>query len=99
MGGQPANNFQVMQGKFRNDEMVSGWTEELIEKLASDIEEAAEKAVLESGVFHLAVSGGASPLRFSQTGFAPFCVSMERHSRLDGGRTLRAFNRIRVELS
>lgn len=59
--GRP-NNFQVMQGKFRSDEMVSGWTEELIEKLASDIEEAAEKAVLESGVFHLAVSGGASPL-------------------------------------
>ncbi|XP_072308603.1 GDH/6PGL endoplasmic bifunctional protein [Eucyclogobius newberryi] len=62
MGGQTANNFQVMQGKFRNDEMVSGWTEKLIEKLASDIEEAAEKATREGGVFHLAVSGGASPL-------------------------------------
>uniref|UniRef100_A0A8C6T1E4 Hexose-6-phosphate dehydrogenase (glucose 1-dehydrogenase) n=1 Tax=Neogobius melanostomus TaxID=47308 RepID=A0A8C6T1E4_9GOBI len=62
MGGQNVNNFQVMQGKFRSDEMVSGWTEELIEKLASDIEEVAEKAILESGVFHLAVSGGASPL-------------------------------------
>ncbi|XP_055016044.1 GDH/6PGL endoplasmic bifunctional protein [Boleophthalmus pectinirostris] len=61
-GGQTANTVQIMQGKFRNDEMVSGWTEELIEKLASDIEEAAEKAILESGVFHLAVSGGASPL-------------------------------------
>lgn len=62
MGGHNANNFQVMHGKFRNNEMVSGWTEELIEKLASDIEEAAEKAILESGVFHLALSGGASPL-------------------------------------
>ncbi|CAL9704862.1 unnamed protein product [Knipowitschia caucasica] len=62
MSGQNPNNFQVMQGKFRNDEMVSGWTEGLIEKLASDIEEAAEKAILESGVFHLALSGGASPL-------------------------------------
>lgn len=61
-GGQNANNFQVMQGKFRNNEMISGWTVELIEKLASDIEEAAEKAILESGVFHLALSGGASPL-------------------------------------
>lgn len=62
MGGHNANNFQVMRGKFRNNEMVSGWTEELIEKLASDMEEAAEKAILESGVFHLALSGGASPL-------------------------------------
>lgn len=61
-GGQSGNHFQVMQGKFRGDEMVSGWTEELIEKLAADMEEAAEKAVLENGVFHLAVSGGASPL-------------------------------------
>ncbi|KAM7005695.1 GDH/6PGL endoplasmic bifunctional protein [Tautogolabrus adspersus] len=62
MGGTSANGFQVMQGKFRGTDMVSAWTEELVERLASDLQEAAEKAVLESGVFHLALSGGSSPL-------------------------------------
>lgn len=66
MGSQKTNTYQVMQGKFRNNEMVSGWTEELIEKLASDIEEAAETAIRENGVFHLAVSGGASPVALFQ---------------------------------
>lgn len=58
----PANSFQVMQGKFRSSDMVSAWTEELVERLATDIQEAAEKAVHESGVFHLALSGGSTPL-------------------------------------
>ncbi|KAM9859062.1 GDH/6PGL endoplasmic bifunctional protein [Aulostomus maculatus] len=62
MGGSSANGFQVMQGKYLNADMVSAWAEELVEKLAADIQEAAEAAVLEGGVFHLAVSGGATPL-------------------------------------
>lgn len=62
MGGTPANSFQVMQGKFRSADMVSAWTEELVERLAADIQEAAEEAVHESGVFHLALSGGSTPL-------------------------------------
>ncbi|XP_015237584.1 PREDICTED: GDH/6PGL endoplasmic bifunctional protein [Cyprinodon variegatus] len=61
-GGTSASNFQVMQGKFRSAEMVSAWTEELVERLAADMQEAAEKAVQENGVFHLALSGGSSPL-------------------------------------
>ncbi|MEQ2165140.1 hypothetical protein GOODEAATRI_013990, partial [Goodea atripinnis] len=62
MGGTSGNSFQVMQGKFRNAEMVSAWTEELVERLAADMQEAAEAAVQESGVFHLALSGGSTPI-------------------------------------
>ncbi|CAJ1050590.1 GDH/6PGL endoplasmic bifunctional protein [Xyrichtys novacula] len=62
LGGTSANGFQVMQGKFRSCEMVSAWAEELVEKLATDLQEAAEEAVREGGVFHLALSGGSSPL-------------------------------------
>ncbi|XP_026205136.1 GDH/6PGL endoplasmic bifunctional protein [Anabas testudineus] len=62
MGGTPANSFQVMQGKFRSSDMVSAWAEELVERLAADIQEAAEEAVHDSGVFHLALSGGSTPL-------------------------------------
>ncbi|XP_012728772.2 GDH/6PGL endoplasmic bifunctional protein [Fundulus heteroclitus] len=62
MGGTSADSFQVMQGKFRSAEMVSAWTEELVERLAADMQEAAEAAVRESGVFHLALSGGSTPI-------------------------------------
>ncbi|XP_061583305.1 GDH/6PGL endoplasmic bifunctional protein [Cololabis saira] len=62
MGGESANSFQVMQGKFRSADMVSAWTEELVETLARDMQEAAEAAVHEGGVFHLALSGGSTPL-------------------------------------
>ncbi|XP_035518650.1 GDH/6PGL endoplasmic bifunctional protein [Morone saxatilis] len=62
MGGTSANGFQVMQGKFRSAEMMSAWSEELVNRLAADIQEAAEAAVHKDGVFHLALSGGSSPL-------------------------------------
>lgn len=62
MGGKSTSGFQVIQGKFRGDDMVSAWAEELVERLATDIQEAAEAAVREGGVFHLALSGGSSPL-------------------------------------
>ncbi|XP_044203655.1 GDH/6PGL endoplasmic bifunctional protein [Thunnus albacares] len=62
MGGTSANGFQVMQGKYRSADMVSAWAEELVERLAADIQEAAEAAVREGGVFHLAFSGGSTPL-------------------------------------
>ncbi|KAF1391799.1 hypothetical protein PFLUV_G00045830 [Perca fluviatilis] len=62
MGDMSAKGFQVMQGKFRGADMVSAWTEELVERLAADIQEAAEAAVHEGGVFHLALSGGSTPL-------------------------------------
>ncbi|KAJ7998458.1 hypothetical protein DPEC_G00205150 [Dallia pectoralis] len=62
-GGQ---SFQVMQGKYRSADMVSAWSEELIVRLADDLQAAAEKAVMESGRFHLALSGGSSPLALFQ---------------------------------
>lgn len=62
MGGISASSFQVMQGKFRSDDMVSAWSEELVERLAADMQEAAEAAVREGGVFHLGLSGGSTPL-------------------------------------
>lgn len=62
MGGAAQNGFQVMQGKFRSNDMVSAWSEELVERLAADMQAAAEAAVSEGGVFHLALSGGSSPL-------------------------------------
>ncbi|XP_045932315.1 GDH/6PGL endoplasmic bifunctional protein [Micropterus dolomieu] len=62
MGGASAKDFQVMQGKFRSADMVSAWAEELVERLAADMQEAAEAAVREGGVFHLALSGGSTPL-------------------------------------
>ncbi|XP_055068231.1 GDH/6PGL endoplasmic bifunctional protein [Misgurnus anguillicaudatus] len=60
-------NFQVMQGKFRSSDMVSAWTEELVERLASDLLLAAEEAVREDGQFHLALSGGSSPVALLRT--------------------------------
>ncbi|XP_064160660.1 GDH/6PGL endoplasmic bifunctional protein isoform X2 [Anguilla rostrata] len=68
VGGGPgaAESFQVMQGKFRSSDMVSAWAEELINRLAADLEAAAEEAVREGGQFHLALSGGSSPLALFQ---------------------------------
>lgn len=62
MGGTSGGGYQAIHGKFCDTDMVSAWTEQLVEKLAADLQEAAEAAVLESGVFHLALSGGSSPL-------------------------------------
>ncbi|XP_028303669.1 GDH/6PGL endoplasmic bifunctional protein [Gouania willdenowi] len=62
MGSSSASGFKAMQGKFRSADMVSAWTEELVETLAVDLQAAAEAAVHEEGVFHLAVSGGSTPL-------------------------------------
>ncbi|XP_068171174.1 GDH/6PGL endoplasmic bifunctional protein [Antennarius striatus] len=62
VSGTSPNGFQVMQGKFRSDEMVSAWAEELVERLAVDLQEAAEAAVYKDGVFHMALSGGSTPL-------------------------------------
>ncbi|XP_026866703.1 GDH/6PGL endoplasmic bifunctional protein [Electrophorus electricus] len=55
-------NFQVMQGKYRSAEMVSAWAKELVVRLASDLQGAAEEALQNHGQFHLALSGGSSPI-------------------------------------
>lgn len=62
IGGTSPNSFQIMQGKFRGSDMVSAWAEELVERLAADMQEAAEAAIREGGVFHLALSGGSTPI-------------------------------------
>ncbi|XP_019716714.1 GDH/6PGL endoplasmic bifunctional protein [Hippocampus comes] len=62
LGVESARSFLVMQGKYRDAHMVSAWAEELVERLAADIQEAAEAAVLQGGVFHLALSGGSTPI-------------------------------------
>jgi len=61
-GAGATKSFQVTQGKFRYDDMVTAWGEDLLVRLASDLQAAAEAAVSEGGTFHLALSGGASPL-------------------------------------
>ncbi|XP_070965295.1 GDH/6PGL endoplasmic bifunctional protein [Oncorhynchus clarkii lewisi] len=66
IGGSGRESFQVMQGKYRSADMVSAWSEELIVRLAADLQVAAENAVREGGRFHLALSGGSSPLALFQ---------------------------------
>ncbi|KAJ8391956.1 hypothetical protein AAFF_G00084270 [Aldrovandia affinis] len=69
VGGRAAaasESFQVMQGTFRSSDMVSAWAEELLNRLAVDLQAAAEEAVREGGHFHLALSGGSSPLALFQ---------------------------------
>ncbi|KAK3574807.1 hypothetical protein QTP86_018391 [Hemibagrus guttatus] len=58
----PEENFQVMQGKFCNADMVSAWSKELVERIASDLHDMAEEMVQAEGQFHLALSGGSSPI-------------------------------------
>ncbi|XP_048879267.1 GDH/6PGL endoplasmic bifunctional protein [Brienomyrus brachyistius] len=65
-GSATAENFQVMRGKYRDSDMVSAWPEELIDRLAADLQAAAEEAVEGGGVFHLALSGGSSPVALFQ---------------------------------
>ncbi|XP_072464886.1 GDH/6PGL endoplasmic bifunctional protein [Notamacropus eugenii] len=64
--GPMPRDFSVLKAKFRQSPLVSAWPEELIARLASDIEVAAERAVRRSGEFHLALSGGASPVALFQ---------------------------------
>uniref|UniRef100_A0A8D2AVR1 GDH/6PGL endoplasmic bifunctional protein n=2 Tax=Sciurus vulgaris TaxID=55149 RepID=A0A8D2AVR1_SCIVU len=57
---QPSD-FQVLRTTYRESPLVSAWPEELISKLAEDIEATAVQAVRRFGEFHLALSGGSSP--------------------------------------
>ncbi|XP_019397185.1 PREDICTED: GDH/6PGL endoplasmic bifunctional protein isoform X2 [Crocodylus porosus] len=59
---QTPDDYQTIQTKFRNSSLVSAWPEELVSQLASDLEAVAARAVARSGKFHLAVSGGSSPV-------------------------------------
>ncbi|XP_047409551.1 GDH/6PGL endoplasmic bifunctional protein isoform X3 [Sciurus carolinensis] len=55
------SDFQVLRTTYRESPLVSAWPEELISKLAEDIEATAVQAVQCFGEFHLALSGGSSP--------------------------------------
>ncbi|XP_063799166.1 GDH/6PGL endoplasmic bifunctional protein [Pseudophryne corroboree] len=57
-----SNTFASAQSNFLGNTMVSNWAEQLIQKLAQDIQTEADAAVKRSGVFHLALSGGSSPI-------------------------------------
>ncbi|NXV77025.1 G6PE protein, partial [Atlantisia rogersi] len=56
------SDYKSIQSRFRQNPLVSAWSEELISQLASDIEETAHRTVARSGQFHLALSGGSSPV-------------------------------------
>ncbi|XP_077168650.1 GDH/6PGL endoplasmic bifunctional protein [Paroedura picta] len=61
-GEQTPDRYQTLQSRFRQNQLVTAWPEELIVRLASDLEAAAAGAVERAGQFHLALSGGSSPL-------------------------------------
>ncbi|NWY65887.1 G6PE protein, partial [Erithacus rubecula] len=65
-GGQMPSEFRAIRSTFRQSPLVSAWAEELIAHLASDMEEAARSSVARSGQFHLALSGGSSPVGLFQ---------------------------------
>ncbi|KFP42295.1 GDH/6PGL endoplasmic bifunctional protein, partial [Chlamydotis macqueenii] len=59
---EPVDDYRTIQSKFRQSPLVSAWSEDLISQLASDIEKTASRTVAHSGQFHLALSGGSSPV-------------------------------------
>nr|XP_020637893.1 GDH/6PGL endoplasmic bifunctional protein [Pogona vitticeps]XP_020637894.1 GDH/6PGL endoplasmic bifunctional protein [Pogona vitticeps]XP_020637895.1 GDH/6PGL endoplasmic bifunctional protein [Pogona vitticeps]XP_020637896.1 GDH/6PGL endoplasmic bifunctional protein [Pogona vitticeps]XP_020637897.1 GDH/6PGL endoplasmic bifunctional protein [Pogona vitticeps] len=61
-GEQAPGEYKTIQSRFRQSQLVTAWSEELIGRLASDIEAAAAGAIRRSGAFHWALSGGSSPL-------------------------------------
>ncbi|XP_063292605.1 GDH/6PGL endoplasmic bifunctional protein [Pelobates fuscus] len=60
------NVFSTTQSSFLGNSMVSDWAESLIQTLGQDIQNAAEESIKSSGDFHLALSGGSSPLALFQ---------------------------------
>ncbi|XP_072101125.1 GDH/6PGL endoplasmic bifunctional protein [Mobula birostris] len=63
---QTASNYKVLESSYRGNRLVSAGTNELVTRLASDLHRAAEATVRRSGKFHLAVSGGSSPVALFQ---------------------------------
>ena len=49
-------------GTFRGERLVAGMIDDVIVRLAEDLRVRAGRAVRENGVFHMAVSGGETPL-------------------------------------
>lgn len=63
---QRPDRYKVTQSRFRHSRLVTAWSEELVGRLASDIEAAANAAIEQTGTFHLALSGGSSPVALFQ---------------------------------
>ncbi|XP_044301420.1 GDH/6PGL endoplasmic bifunctional protein isoform X1 [Varanus komodoensis] len=63
---QTPGKYKTIQSNFRQSQLITAWSEELICRLASDIASAALAAVRRSGEFHMAFSGGSSPLALFQ---------------------------------
>ncbi|XP_033012140.1 GDH/6PGL endoplasmic bifunctional protein [Lacerta agilis] len=59
---QTPDKYKTIQSRFRQSQLITAWSEDLIDRLASDMEAAAASAVRRSGEFHMALSGGSSPL-------------------------------------
>nr|XP_023407848.1 GDH/6PGL endoplasmic bifunctional protein isoform X1 [Loxodonta africana]XP_023407849.1 GDH/6PGL endoplasmic bifunctional protein isoform X1 [Loxodonta africana]XP_023407850.1 GDH/6PGL endoplasmic bifunctional protein isoform X1 [Loxodonta africana]XP_023407851.1 GDH/6PGL endoplasmic bifunctional protein isoform X1 [Loxodonta africana]XP_023407852.1 GDH/6PGL endoplasmic bifunctional protein isoform X1 [Loxodonta africana]XP_023407853.1 GDH/6PGL endoplasmic bifunctional protein isoform X1 [L len=59
-------DFRVLKATYRESPLILAWAEELIAKLANDIEATAMRAVQRFGEFHLALSGGSSPVALFQ---------------------------------
>nr|XP_008120677.1 PREDICTED: GDH/6PGL endoplasmic bifunctional protein isoform X1 [Anolis carolinensis] len=60
--GQTPDQYKTIQSRFRQSRLITAWSEELIAHLAADIEKVAISTVSRSGSFHVALSGGSSPL-------------------------------------
>ncbi|NWV71594.1 G6PE protein, partial [Malurus elegans] len=60
------SEFRAIQPRFRQSPLVSAWPEELIARLAADMEAAALSSVGHTGQFHVALSGGSSPVALFQ---------------------------------
>lgn len=67
LGMEQKANFASTQSTFLRNTMVSSWAEQLVQKLSQDMQKAADEAVKRSGTFHLALSGGSSPIALLQT--------------------------------
>ncbi|XP_042334815.1 GDH/6PGL endoplasmic bifunctional protein isoform X2 [Sceloporus undulatus] len=59
---QTPDKYKTIQSRFRQSHLITAWSEELVTRLASDIETVAMSAIRRSGEFHMALSGGSSPL-------------------------------------
>ncbi|KAM8796449.1 GDH/6PGL endoplasmic bifunctional protein [Eudromia elegans] len=64
--GPAPSDYRTVQAKYRQSPLVSAWAEELVSQLASDMERVASSAVARAGRFHLALSGGSSPVGLFQ---------------------------------
>ncbi|XP_069774505.1 GDH/6PGL endoplasmic bifunctional protein [Narcine bancroftii] len=63
---QSTGTYKVLESSYREKKLVSAGTEEVIAELASHLQRTAEATVRRSGRFHLALSGGSSPLHLFQ---------------------------------